>query len=215
MLRLERQTITQETFVNRHVWPLRVSVTSLQPGLTNNVFVFHAALQDDLYCGDVFECVASVQQLNDLPENKAAYDDNGKLVPYYRTNTLVFNARTPLEAEELWDAIKDDTQDLARNWAALNNFEDSDSWETDVVLREDLNVTGHNLIGVDKIGINTLNPTYAIDIDPNSDPTTEDRGIRFGGDTVIYRSGDSQLVIEGNVTINGELNLDVIDGGLI
>lgn len=215
MLRLERQTITQETFTNRHVWPLKVAVVSLTQELTNNIFVFHAALQDDLYCGDVFECVASVQQLTDLPENKAAYDDNGQLVPYYRTNSLIFNARTPAEAEELWEAIKDDTEDLARNWAALNNFEDGDSWETDIVLREDLNVTGHNLLNVDKIGLRTLNPTYAIDIDPDGNPTTEERGIRFGGDTVIYRSGDSQLIIEGDVTIDGELNLDVIDGGLI
>ena len=72
--------------------------------------------------GDVFEAVASVQQMLDIPENRASYTEDADLaIPYYRTDTVTFYARSPVEAESLWTSIKEDVNDLTRNWVAQTN----------------------------------------------------------------------------------------------
>lgn len=116
---LTRKGIKHEQYEGTHAWPMEVSANTPE-GAPDAIFVYHASGDDDPYEGDVFEAVASVQQIRDLPENAPAHDDNGQLVPYYRKAKAVFMTRSPSEAEELWQAIIDDVDDLTRSLAAVD-----------------------------------------------------------------------------------------------
>lgn len=92
------------------------------------MFVFHAAMDDDQYEGDVFEAVASAQQMYEIPAIDPGSETNGQLVPYYRRSELVWYARTPSEAEELWQAITDDVDDLTRSLEMLNRMMEQETY---------------------------------------------------------------------------------------
>jgi len=109
-----------ETFANDasvHTWPLRVTCVSTDPAVPNEIFVYHAAQNDDPLVGDIFECVASVHQLQDI--GLAPIYEDGLTVPYYRSDSLEFHCRSATEAEELWVKIQADALDLLRNAQAL------------------------------------------------------------------------------------------------
>lgn len=123
---LTRSGLDTEDKEGQHVWPLKVIATSSETGLGSKIFVYHAAMSDDAYEGDIFECVASMQQMKDIPEDSPALEDDTYVVPYYRTNSFVVDCRSPEEAEELWEAVKEDVGDLITNFrslATLDNLE--------------------------------------------------------------------------------------------
>lgn len=118
--------------VGQQTWPLKITVTSTEGHpCPAEVFVFHKGQAGvGAYAGDVFECVASVAQLNEIgtdpetltpPVDSPAVDD-GNTVPYYRAGALTFDCRSPEEADDLWLAIKGDIEDLVRNILAKNTF---------------------------------------------------------------------------------------------
>lgn len=128
-IRLQRQGLEEQEIVNQHVWPLKITA-SLVEGATMpsaKVFVYHASMGDDAYVGDIFECIASVQQYFDIPADSPVSVEDGKTVPYYRTASLQFNCRSPLEAEELWEAIQDDVTDLVNNYDAYSTLHSYES----------------------------------------------------------------------------------------
>ncbi len=209
MIDLTKETLHAVVKEGQHVWPLKITANSIQAGLSSSIFVFHASLDADPYEGDVFEAIASVQQMTEIPENAPAVDSNGELCPYYRSNTLTFYARSPAEAEDLWNDILEDVDDLTRNWAALTSLQDDGTTSSSLVLSENINANARDIVNVEKIGFRTLTPEVAIDIDPDGNPTTQGRGIRMGGDVEFYRTGinsatiDAVLNIEGSLLING------------
>lgn len=117
MIVLTKQSIENKEIEGQHVWPLTITAESEDVSLSSKIFVFHASMGDDMYVGDTFEAVASVQQMQELPEDAPGLDVNGEAVPYYRVATFTFYARTPAEADQLWDAIIEDVDDLTRNWS--------------------------------------------------------------------------------------------------
>lgn len=121
---LTRDSLTSIVVPNsvRHVWPIRVTAVSDEPGLSSKIFVYHAEMGDDPYQGDVFECVASVQQMTEIPEDSAGVGEDGNLVPYYRKEVLTFHCRTAEEAESLWGKVKADVRDLLLNHRALQEL---------------------------------------------------------------------------------------------
>ncbi len=127
-IQLQRQGLEEQEILNQHVWPLKITA-SLVAGATMptaKIFVYHASMDDDAYVGDIFECVASIQQYYDIPADSPVSIEDDKVVPYYRTASLQFNCRSPLEAEELWEAIQADVTDLVNNFAsysALHSYE--------------------------------------------------------------------------------------------
>lgn len=133
MITLTRESLSDdvESVPGQHVWPLRITATSSNENLGPEIFVFHASVDDDVYCGDVFECVASIQQLGDIPIDTAGFDDNGQLVPYFRKDTLTFHARSPQEADELWAQIKNDVDELVKNYLALTNITEVETYVAD------------------------------------------------------------------------------------
>lgn len=132
-IHLQRAGLALQEINNQHVWPLKVTAT-LMAGATMpsaKIFVYHSAMTDDAYQGDLFECVASVQQYWDLPEDAPTLIEEGGLytVPYYRSAVLYFNCRSPLEAEELWADIQADITDLVENAASYGNLSNQEEAE--------------------------------------------------------------------------------------
>lgn len=119
-IRLTKEGLNVQEILGQHVWPLKVTATVIDQSMPSAaIFVYHAAMDDDAYVGDVFECVASLQQYNDLPENAAAVEDGDYVVPYFRSNTINFHCRSALEAEELWADIVVDVRSLIDNYVAF------------------------------------------------------------------------------------------------
>lgn len=106
----------------QHVWPLKVETTSSVTGLSSKVFVYHSTMGRDPYQGDSFECVASLQQMTELPED-VPMTLEGKVIPYYRKNICEFNCRSAEEADELWAAVIENVQILVSNYRASKELE--------------------------------------------------------------------------------------------
>lgn len=115
---LQRSGLEVQEVNNQQCWPLEVVATSSEAGLSSKIFVYHANLDDDAYQGDIFECVASVQQMLDLPEDAAVQENGEYVVPYYRTDRMVADTRHPDDAETLWADVQEDVEDLLKNWRA-------------------------------------------------------------------------------------------------
>ena len=118
---LTRQSVETVAAANRFVWPLHVTVSSADGDPA--VFVYHRRSRVSAE-EDIFECVASVNQMTELPvtEPDMEPDEDGNVTPYYRLATLAFNCRSLVEADDLWLRIQEDIQDLADNlraWASL------------------------------------------------------------------------------------------------
>jgi len=107
----------------RHVWPLRlVAVSDDEAVISSAVFVYH--IDADGYSDDLFECVASVQQMDDLPDSPAGgvVIVDGRTVPYYRAADATFNCRSIDHREEVWDLIRDDVEALVKNTKLTQNL---------------------------------------------------------------------------------------------
>jgi hypothetical protein len=109
----------------RHSWPLKIVAVSTVAGLSSKMFVYHAAMGVDDFDGDVFECVASLSQMTELPPDHAAASsgEGDEVVPYYRTDTVNFICRCADEADELWEKIQGDVQDLLANHRAAQQLD--------------------------------------------------------------------------------------------
>lgn len=106
-----------------HTFPFKVTVTaSSGEAMSPKIFVYHAnsMVKGEASDADLFEAVASVHQLMELPPDKPAYDPAlpDKYYPYYRTSVLLFHCRSEEEAEELWLKVQEDIGDLTRSFAA-------------------------------------------------------------------------------------------------
>jgi len=130
MITLTRETLQPKVvYNNQHVWPLRVTATADPDSIVDpEVFVYHAAPDDDVL-GDVFECIASVMQMTELPAYASVPDDsNGTTVAWYRLPSVEINARSPEHAEELWQIIKTDVQELVTQSKALQEMQVEDTF---------------------------------------------------------------------------------------
>ena len=106
---------------SQHVWPLKVTAASTIAGLSSKIFVFHAAMGADQWKGDTFDCVASVPQMTEIPEDAPVAVD-GDVIPYYRKDTVELWLRSPELLAETWEAIQEHTQDLIDNYRATQSL---------------------------------------------------------------------------------------------
>jgi hypothetical protein len=106
--------------VLKHVWKVRI--TAKGTGIESEVFVYHAAMDDDPIQGDIFEAVASVPQMNELPIDNPATIEGGQVIPYYRKDVLEYDARSPDQAEYIWDSVQKDIGDLVENFNSAQNL---------------------------------------------------------------------------------------------
>lgn len=129
-LTLTRDSVKPVHFADglQHSWPVRITAVSTISGLPSEIFVYHAVGQDSATNEDLFECVASVQQITELPATAPQGDPTGKLIPYYRKAVLEAHCRSADEADELWDKVKDDANDLVVNFRAFGNMTATDTY---------------------------------------------------------------------------------------
>jgi hypothetical protein len=120
MITLTKHTVPAALWVEiqqRHVWPLKVVATA-SAGVDPKIFVYHSEVGQDPYQGDTFECVASVPQLSEIPEDAPATLE-GRLIPYYRKDVCEFNCRSAEELAEVWAVIQTSTENLVTNLKAF------------------------------------------------------------------------------------------------
>jgi hypothetical protein len=105
---------------NQHVWPLKVVALGVE-GAPSEVFVFSRAKVGDPL-GDVFQCVTSVPQLDELPTSAPTIVDETVQIPFYRQSEASFNCRTAEEADTVWQTIQDDVYSLLRNLESVDDL---------------------------------------------------------------------------------------------
>lgn len=97
---------------DRHQWPVRVSATNLADATPAHVFVMRKAAPGE-WSSATFSCVASAQQMDDLPIGAPGPDG-----PFYRVATVTAMCRSADAALEFGAKIEYAMKDLANNLAA-------------------------------------------------------------------------------------------------
>lgn len=108
---------TNTPFANQFSWPLTVVATGTN--IDSNVFVYRmGGTSFDPVCppGDTFSCVASVNQMYELPTSPAAAVIAG--THYYRRATLDLVCRSAAELEYIWGQVQIELNDLIINFNA-------------------------------------------------------------------------------------------------
>lgn len=103
------------------VWAVNIVATVSQPEtLPAEIFVYHAGMpsQPDQ---DFFSCVASPQQINELP-NYRPDSDGLRVSPFYRQSTATLFCRTAAQAAQVWEDMQMELACLRENWTAANTL---------------------------------------------------------------------------------------------
>jgi hypothetical protein len=124
-------TIQLTEFINndlscaeKSVWPL--SITALGTNISSEIFVYQMIPVTDTLPGDRFQCVASTQQLSEVPainhlELHPKCDEKFRC-PFYRTDTVTFTCYSLTEAQDKWALIQDAVQRLIDNYNQWQNL---------------------------------------------------------------------------------------------
>lgn len=112
-----------------HSWPLRIVCEAPDGDVSPKIFVWRRNLGLPNMPYDVYQCVASVQQFWDLPEDEPLPDADPPVMDY-RTAELQVDCRTPEQAELIWKVVQEDAKVLAE---ALSAYERIEAIETVVV----------------------------------------------------------------------------------
>lgn len=126
MISLHRYPMTQKVVEGITFWVLKVKALSNTPSLSSSIFVYHAAMNDDLYEGDIFEAVCSNNQLDEIPDKEAFESIEGKCIPYYRSDEIECLVRTTKDLAELWADIQEDVQELNEQFLGVESFFNQD-----------------------------------------------------------------------------------------
>ena len=120
---LQRLAISQAAFPTtgqQHTWPMRITATAPSGSeLDPAIFVYKAMRSDDPWHGDIFECVASAHQMQELGTQPRSLE-NGDYMPFYRRDVLDFHCRSAQEHDDLFSKVCEDVADLCANMDALS-----------------------------------------------------------------------------------------------
>jgi hypothetical protein len=95
--------------------------------MDTELFVHHRMTDNDPYVGDLFECIASVNQYYEIPKNKPVIVDENTVIPYFRKNQFEVFARSLIELEEIWEYV---VLDVGRLVADINSLKVLNATET-------------------------------------------------------------------------------------
>jgi hypothetical protein len=98
----------------RQAWP--VSILAQGTNMEDHIFVYRVGSEHDPMPGDRFECVASVNQMFEIPRNHGSVLTLSTAIPYYRTNVLEYVARSAEEALDIWKKVQQEVQWLVSNF---------------------------------------------------------------------------------------------------
>lgn len=122
MISLQRYPLIKHLVDGQTMWLLEIHASSTLGINSSKIFVYHASMNDDKFEGDVFEAVTSVHQVAVIPEDTSIDFDALRVIPYYRSNVLKHFVNDPVEAELLWNDIKEDVQELSEQLSGLDLF---------------------------------------------------------------------------------------------
>lgn len=120
----------------RQAWPVTILAEGVN--MDEHIFVYHVGKAEDPIPGDRFECVASVNQMYEIPKNQGVSLTTQTGIPYYRSNVLEYVARTAEEAEEIWTKVQQEVEWLVKNWnsalrlKAISSVEISETITTNI-----------------------------------------------------------------------------------
>jgi len=118
IINLTRYALSPQTLVKeQHAYPVKVVASS--DDMPSEVFVFvrGKSTGTDPQVGDSFECVASVPQLSEIPVvGTDVASEPLTQIPYYRGSEVTLFARTEVEANKIWERIKQDVSILVANY---------------------------------------------------------------------------------------------------
>ena len=98
----------------QQVWPITIEATAV--GISPHIFVYRAHQHGDPFGGDAFSCVASVNQLYELPRDRADVINDTFQIPFYRSCKLELFCRSQAEADYIWTVVNEDVQNLITNF---------------------------------------------------------------------------------------------------
>lgn len=99
-----------------------MSVLAEGTNMDSAVFVYHVGKTDDPIPGDKFECVASVNQMFEIPKNQGVSLTIETGIPYYRSNVLDVVVRSAEELERVWEEVKKEVHWLIKNMNAADRM---------------------------------------------------------------------------------------------
>lgn len=111
----------------RHAWSIEIEAESTIEGLDSKIFVYQAAPISDPIMYDRFSNVASVEDMNLLPEDEPATTDDAEYentISFYRTNKVALDFYEPGQAERFWRIVKIDVRNLIHNFIAARSLKD-------------------------------------------------------------------------------------------
>jgi hypothetical protein len=110
-------------------WP--VSILAQGVGMDDSIFVYQVGKTDDPIAGDKFQCVASVNQMYELPKNQGVSLTIETGIPYYRSNVLQFVSRSAEEAQRIWLDVIQEVELLVLNLNAATSMQATDFAQID------------------------------------------------------------------------------------
>lgn len=113
MFKLTREeTPADLALADRHQWPVRMTAAYTSDDSPAFVFVMRTAAPGE-WVGSKFSCVASAQQMDDLPTGSAGPDG-----PFYRVSSVTNMCRSADAALEFAAKVEFALRDLANNIAS-------------------------------------------------------------------------------------------------
>ena len=109
-------------------WPLKVTAVVTDSDLPPEIFVYHCGMTAYPE-NDVFECVASIVQIEQLPTTRPTGD--ALLVqPYYRQADVTIYCAYAQQAADVWEELKVEADILASEWARAQDLSVTDTYST-------------------------------------------------------------------------------------
>ena len=155
-------------------------------GMADEIFVYHLMGAADPYTNDIFEAVATPNQIEELPRNQATETDgDGEQIPYYRSKEAILYLRYPEELEEVWNDILRDVRGLVRNYNAMNRIVATEQADIDTT-----GITYTQEPAADSPTIYVLQavPATSVDLDGSYEIVTADNS-KPGWLPVVYSGG--------------------------
>ncbi len=104
----------------QQAWP--ITIVAVGEDMDSEIFVYHVQKAGDPLEGDIFEAVASPQQMFEIPKTPGAATSEDEQIPYYRRSVLEFLARSSKEAEDIWAKVNEEVEILVRDMNSGNTL---------------------------------------------------------------------------------------------
>lgn len=128
MITLTKQATTPSDSDTTTVWAMTVTAEVTDSDLPPEIFVYHCGVVGDAE-SDVFECVASPIQIEQLPDARPT-GDALLIQPYYRLATATIFCANAQQAADVWEELKLEADILAEEWARAVDLSETETYST-------------------------------------------------------------------------------------